>query len=162
MKSLRAFGIGIFLAGAAFTIYQQVDNRSAVQQDEKAKTTYETTIHKLEKSNAALTDEVARLEKQLSTQKEKAASSKKETADTASHEKNQPGNIAAKDYDLNITSAMGSTEITTQLQQAGIIANARDFEKHIIAKHKATNLQNGTFHIKKGMSYDDILNVIAK
>jgi len=162
MKSLRAFGIGIFLAGAAFTVYQQVDDRSATKQDEKAKTTYETTIHKLEKSNAALTDEVARLEEQLSAQKEKAASSKKEKVATTSHEKKQPGNIAAKDYHLKITSAMGSTEITTQLQKAGIIANARDFEKHIIAKHKATSLQNGTFHIKKGMSYDDILSIIAK
>lgn len=160
MKSLRAFGIGIFLTGAALAIYQQVDDRSTTKNDEKIKTNYETTITKLEKNNATLTDEVDRLEKQLATTKE--AEKKKETTATTSPKKKHPGNIAAKNYDLEITDSMGSTEITTQLQHAGIIANAHDFEKYIVAKHKATSLQNGTFHIKKGMNYDEILAIIAK
>lgn len=179
MKPLRAFGIGIFLAGAAFG----VQNFTADQPDDKP--TKQTKVAAnddklaaMQQQNDKLTTQIETLEKKLTTQKEKAKKASEQakaakkkvddltkdaTEKTEAKKTATPASKPVSDhYNLTITSSMGSTEITKQLQHAGIISNAREFEQYIVSHNKATSLQNGTFHLKKGMSYDAILKEIAK
>lgn len=181
MKSLRAFGIGIFLAGAAFGVQNFVvdknDDKPVKQQKVAAN---DDKLAAAQQQNKKLVAQVETLEKKLKAQqektkkateqakaaKEKAATTKEQTAKTTAPvtpTTTKPTTTQANaNYNLTITSAMGSTEISNQLQKAGVISNAREFEQYIISHNKATSLQNGTFHLKKGMSYDDILKQIAK
>lgn len=181
MKPLRAFGIGIFLAGAAFGVQQYVADKPDEKPTKQTKVVAanDDKLVAMQQKNDKLKAQVATLEKKLATQKEKAkkataqAKAAKKKAEEAAKETvaktetpKTPATPVTKpasdDYNLTITSGMGSTEITKQLQHAGVISNAREFEQYIISHNKATSLQNGTFHLKKGMSYDAILNEIAK
>lgn len=184
MKSLRAFGIGIFLAGAAFGVQNFVVDKhddkpvkqqkvaanndklaAAQQQNEKLVVQVETLEKKL-KAQQEKTKKATEQAKAAKEKAEKTATTKEQTAKTtapATPTTTKPTTTPANgNYNLTITSAMGSTEISNQLQKAGVISNAREFEQYIISHNKATSLQNGTFHLKKGMSYDDILTQIAK
>jgi predicted flap endonuclease-1-like 5' DNA nuclease len=187
MKPLRAFGIGIFLAGAAFGVQHYVADKPDDKPTKQTKViaANDDKLEAMQQKNDKLTAQVATLEKKLATQKAKAkkaaaeAKTAKKKAEEAAKQTavktespKAPASVtpttapaakpASDQYNLTITSAMGSTEITKQLQHAGIISNAREFEQYIIAHNKATSLQNGTFQLKKGMSYDAILNEIAQ
>lgn len=140
--SLRSFGIGLFVAGAALGIVQ-LTSKDSPDTQLSAKDT--TTVAALEKENAALKKDVTALEKKLTQQKQQSA--KKD---------NTPST-----YTLHIESGMGTTEITNTLQKDGIISDARKFEQYIVDQGQATKLQDGSFTLQKDMSYADILSVLT-
>lgn len=145
--SLRSFGIGLFVAGAALGIVQVTSKESPnTQLSAKDDTTAAANVAALEKENAALKKEVATLEKKVKQQKQQA--SKKETTPAT--------------YTLHIETGMGTTEITNTLQKDGIISDARKFEQYIVDEGQSTKLQNGSFTLQKDMSYADILAVLTK
>lgn len=144
--SLRSFGIGLFVAGAALGMVQLTSKESPdTQQSVKDTSTTATTVKTLEKENAALKKELKALEKKLKKQQQKQPA-KKETAT----------------YTLHIEMGMGTTEITNTLQKDGIISDAREFEQYIIDQGQATRLQNGSFTLQKDMSYAAILKALTK
>ncbi|WP_139992363.1 hypothetical protein [Kurthia sp. Dielmo] len=64
--SLRSFGIGLFVAGAALGMVQLTSKESPdTQQSVKDTSTTATTVKTLEKENAALKKELTALEKNL-------------------------------------------------------------------------------------------------
>jgi len=144
--SLRSFGIGLFVAGAALGMVQLTSKESPdTQQSVKDTSTTATTVKTLEKENAALKKELTALEKKLKKQQQK-----------------QPAKKATATYTLHIETGMGTTEITNTLQKDGIISDAREFEQYIIDQGQATRLQNGSFTLQKDMSYAAILKALTK
>lgn len=141
--SLRSFGIGLFVAGAALGIVQITSKDSPDTQLSKEASTARTAVDTLEKENAALKKDIATLEKKIKKQQ----ATKKDTAPAT--------------YTLHIETGMGTTEITDTLQKDGIISDAREFEQYIVQKGEATKLQNGSFKLQKDMSYADILGALT-
>lgn len=165
-SSLRAFGIGLFVAGATLGIVhattkeqptqqtaastQTTDNDAAVAGQLKALQQQKSA---LEQENEALEQRINKLEKKL---KQQQTTEVKPTTET------KPTTNSTPTYTLHIASGMGTTEITDTLKKAGIISNAREFEQYIIDKGQATKLQNGSFSVNKNMSYEEILRVLIQ
>ena len=158
-SSLRAFGIGLFVAGAALGIVNATTKEQPTQQTMSKQTTDKDAagagqLKALQQQNNALEQENEALEQRINKLKKKLKQQQTTEA--------KPTTQSAPTYALHIASGMGTTEITDTLKKAGIISNAREFEQYIIDEGQATKLQNGSFFLNKNMSYEEILRVLIE
>ncbi|MCJ8006836.1 endolytic transglycosylase MltG [Lederbergia wuyishanensis] len=65
-------------------------------------------------------------------------------------------------YEIVIPEGVSSIEISTELEDAGIIDNAEDFNNYLANKNLQRYIQFGKFELNDSMSYEEICNVIAK
>ncbi|MBW8348118.1 endolytic transglycosylase MltG [Bacillus sp. IITD106] len=67
-----------------------------------------------------------------------------------------------KNYQLVISEGMSSKEICTELENAGLIDDAEDFNDYLANKNLQKNIQIGTYELNDKMTYEEISNIIAK
>jgi predicted flap endonuclease-1-like 5' DNA nuclease len=163
---LRAFAFGLFLSTCIFGSYYyfsgdyeaagKVSNKQLIAQMEedgykvvKAKeyAELEAKAKEAEASPAEQTEETKETEPTTDTAKEEPA---KEEAQ------------AVKEYKLTIVSGMQSSEIATMLKDAGILADAFDFEQYLINNGYHTKVQLGEFIVKSDMTYEQLAKIITK
>lgn len=63
---------------------------------------------------------------------------------------------------IKITDSDTSVTVAEKMADAGLVESATEFEGYITNNNKADSLQTGTFKIKKGSSFKEILNKITK
>lgn len=63
---------------------------------------------------------------------------------------------------ITVTNRTNSYHVSVQLAQAGIIESADDFNNYLISNGYAYRIQNGTFTFKKGMTYKEMAEYLAK
>lgn len=63
---------------------------------------------------------------------------------------------------IKITDSDTSVTVAEKIADAGLVESATEFEGYITNNNKADKLQTGTFKIKKGSSFKEILNKITK
>ncbi|MBS4217145.1 endolytic transglycosylase MltG [Bacillus sp. FJAT-49711] len=67
-----------------------------------------------------------------------------------------------KHFQLVITEGMSSKEICSQLEDAGLIDDAEDFNDYLANQNLQRYIQIGTYDLNDSMSYEDISSIIAK
>lgn len=152
MKStIRSFGIGIFLAGSIMAINTHFFQEKA---DNSIKAPKGSVVIKKE--------ELDTLKKQSSAAKQQLA---KIQTDYQNLKKEQSSNAKTKSkvtsYKLIIKKGMGTTEVSKALKDGGIIKNDGEFERYIINKNKAKDIQIGDYNLSSDMSKVEILKVIT-
>ncbi|MBS4199673.1 endolytic transglycosylase MltG [Bacillus sp. FJAT-49732] len=65
-------------------------------------------------------------------------------------------------YEIVIPEGMSSKDISIELEDAGIIDNAENFNKYLAKKKLQRYIQFGTFELNDTMSYEEICHIIAK
>ncbi|HEY9571383.1 MAG TPA: hypothetical protein VIR26_10310 [Metalysinibacillus sp.] len=137
-SSLRAFGIGLFLAGVLAFFYEQLPaNAPSVEQ---ATTTKE--------------------EKPAKPATEKPKPVEKKSAKEASPQTEQPkGDVI---YQLKIYSGATPTSIAADLKTAGIIDDPEDAEIFLSTDKYARSIQVGVYNITDDMTLEDIAVAITK
>ncbi|MFY0757569.1 hypothetical protein AB1K32_01650 [Metabacillus dongyingensis] len=65
-------------------------------------------------------------------------------------------------YTLKIVEGMNTGDVSDILEQEGVIASAKDFNKFVINGNYHTKVRMGTFELTKGMSFSEIVNVLVK
>ncbi|GGA32115.1 endolytic transglycosylase MltG [Psychrobacillus lasiicapitis] len=151
--AIRFLGVGLFLAGAAFQIHLMVGENDQAKGDitPQAYKQAQTELKNVK-------NQLAQLQLDLdNAQQEQTASEtekKVETADTASNE--------ATNSVLHIQSGMTSRDISTSLEQAGIIQNKQDFEDYLIAQDLSSKIQIGQFELNSTMTIKQIAEIITK
>ena len=103
------------------------------------KTTEEVTEITTEATTAAMTEEV--------------------TTEKATEE---PAKTSDETVTIVVESGMYSEEVAERLMEAGIIDDAYDFNIWLESTGYATALEVGEFQVKKGMSYEEIAQVLTR
>lgn len=65
-------------------------------------------------------------------------------------------------FELEINNGMTPSQISSLLQQAGLIENADEFTQYVEENGYSTKIQLGTFEVTKGMSFEEIAKIITK
>lgn len=137
-STMRAFGIGLFLAGVIAFAYEQLPSTPEVTAVKQVAPTNTETKPKPVKPK------VEKPTEQLEAQPE---------------EQQPTGEVI---YQLKIYSGATPASIAADLQTAGIIANKEDAEILLSTEQFARSIQVGVYNITDTMTLDDIAIAITK
>lgn len=147
-SSMRAFGIGLFLAGASLALYDQFapnSEKKDIKEYEQQIEEYETKIAKLEKQLEQPTNE---------QQKSPTASVSKDKEIMSNTEDVLSATIYIYE---NVT----LYSIGQQVEDEGIIANGRELELFLSKPEYARSIQKGAFDLRSDMTIEQIAKVIT-
>lgn len=143
MKAImRSFGIALFIAGAAMSVIQT----NEVEPKESIKEAFVTAA------------ELAKVQQQLQVQQQANDKLTAQLKKQSQKKANQPKIIQ---YTLNVKSGMGTSEVSTALQQAKMIEDANDFEELLINEGLSSKIQLGKSKLDSTMSQKEIVAVIT-
>ncbi|MEN2464987.1 hypothetical protein [Ornithinibacillus sp. JPR2-1] len=126
--------------------------------------------HKVEKEeteNSSESEEANENDKEEASDEEKSDESASDSDESSSEESsnNEPEEEqeeAVKSYTLTIESGMPSSAISNQLEENGIIDNARDFSNYLEDKGYANRVQLGEFTLTSDMSHYEIAEALTR
>ena len=153
-SSLRAFGIGLFVAGASMALFDKLPADSS-QKDNAA---YEKQLDDYEK-------QIAELTKQLREQTPDSANSKKAEEQinatekkTTTKEENKSDVVEATIY---IYENVSIYTIGQQAEDSGIVKNGRELELYLSKPEFARSIQKGAFDLRSDMTIEEIAQVLT-
>ncbi|WP_339194947.1 hypothetical protein MKY27_10550 [Solibacillus sp. FSL R5-0449] len=155
-SSLRAFGIGLFLAGASMALFDNLSSDS-IQKDNTA---YEKQLDDYEK-------QIAELTKQLNEQKPDSDTSNKtdeqttrttEKKSAATEEQNKSDVVEETIY---IYENVSIYTIGQQAEDLGIVTNGRELELYLSKPEFARSIQKGAFDLRSDMTIEEIAQVLT-
>ncbi|MGE7921998.1 endolytic transglycosylase MltG [Viridibacillus arvi] len=152
-SSIRAFGIALFLAGAIFTFVDFITSDTEAAKINVPKGTVLIKKTELEAINV----EAAEAKKQLAKIQTDYSALKNNTVAV-----NTSAKKAVKSFTLVIKKGMGTSEVSSALEKAGIIKDAGDFELYVIKNDKASSLQIGTYDLNVKMTTAEIVKKITR
>jgi len=162
-KTLRGIGIGLFLAGATFTVIQQFDEPIS---QEKA-STYKKEIKDLEQqlaeakeqltnsqTSAPITDTVEAKQENTNNTKEQQATEQIDDTEQSSEKNGVYGTIL-------IYEGVTAYDIGKQVEDAGIIENGRELELYLSKPEYARSLQIGQFELHSAMTLEQMAKILT-
>lgn len=150
-KSLRAFGIGLFLAGAALTLYEKIDGPISNDQTAAYKEEIKNLKASLKQANDKLDKTVPVSAKQDNTNEQTKSST---TAETEQSEKIVYGSIY-------IYEGVTLYDIGKQAEDVGVVENGRELELFLYKKEYARSIQKGQFDLNSSMTLEEIAKIIT-
>ncbi len=63
--------------------------------------------------------------------------------------------------EFSVQTGQNSADVGANLYQVGLVEDARDFDRYLETHNYDNNIQNGTFSIKKGSSYEEIAKILT-
>lgn len=154
-SSIRAFGIAFFVAGASFAFADFI-TRDADTEAANINVPKGTILIKKEELKS-INKEAAEAKEQLAKiQTDYSALKNNTVAVNASAKK------SIKSYTLVIKKGMGTSEVSSALEKAGMIKDAGDFELYVINNNKASSLQIGSYDINIKMTTAEIVKKITR
>ena len=153
-SSMRAFGIGIFLAGASLALYEQltpIDKKESnyLEQIEK----YEAQIAELEKQIAQESTEVDSGQSEPKEHQQDPPASESSTSNV------QDGEIITAT--IYIYENVTLYSIGQQVEDEGIIENGRELELFLAKPEYSRSIQKGAFDLRSDMTIEQIANVLT-
>ena len=162
-KTLRGIGIGLFLAGATFTVIQQFDEPIS---QEKA-STYKKEIKDLEQqlaeakeqltnseTSAPITDTVEAKQENTNNTKEQQVTEQIDNTEQSSEKNGVYGTIL-------IYEGVTAYDIGKQVEDAGIIENGRELELYLSKPEYARSLQIGQFELHSAMTLEQMAKILT-
>lgn len=149
-STLRAFGIGLFLAGVGLQLLNNFESTNS--NSSNSEESFEQTQKELTDVKQQLADLQIDLENAQKEPIQEIAEPKQEESPT-----NSQANTV-----LEIKSGMTSSEIGTWLENAGIIKHKQDFEDYLTAQNMTARIQTGTFEVNSSMTIKQIADSITR
>ena len=162
-KTLRGIGIGLFLAGATFTVIQQFDEPIS---QEKA-STYKKEIKDLEQqlaeakkqqttieTAAPIADTVEAKQENTNNTKEQQVTEQIDNTEQSSEKNGVYGTIL-------IYEGVTAYDIGKQAEDAGIIENGRELELYLSKPEYARSLQIGQFELHSAMTLEQMAKILT-
>ncbi|ATP41064.1 hypothetical protein CSE16_13945 [Solibacillus sp. R5-41] len=150
--SFRAFGIGLFIAGASFTLYEKFGPSGAIQD-----------VSQYEEQLAAYEKQIASLKQQLKTGNEPNVATK-ETKNNAP--KSEQPNDSSDEQDvvtrtIYIYENMSLYDIGQQLEAEQIVKNGREIELYLSKPEFSRSIQKGAFELHSDMTVNQIAKTLT-
>jgi hypothetical protein len=152
-SSMRAFGIGIFLAGASVALYNQFAPTDEIK-DQKA---FEQQIEQYEAK-------IAELEKQLHASEaaeDKTTNASTDITDTEQTTDDKEAKNDVVSATVYIYENMSLYSIGQQVEEEGIISNGRELELYLSKPEFARSIQKGAFDLSSDMNIEQIAKILT-
>ena len=162
-KTLRGIGIGLFLAGAIFTIIQQFNEPIS---QEKA-STYKKEIKDLEQQLAEAKEQLTNLETSAPITDTAEAKQGTSTNTEKQQEVEQVDNVEQSSEEnvvhgtILIYEGVTAYDIGKQAEDAGIIENGRELELYLSKPEYARSLQIGQFELHSDMTLEQMAKTLT-
>lgn len=155
-SSLRAFGIGLFVAGASMALFDQLPSES----DQKDNAAYEKQLKEYEKQIAELTRQVdvQNSDSTNPTRAEEQTNGASEENTSAKEGKTKSDVVEATIY---IYENVSIYTIGQQAEDLGIVANGRELELYLSKPEFARSIQKGAFDLHSDMTIEEIAQVLT-
>lgn len=153
-KSMRAFGIGLFLAGAVIAGYDQffADKQTADTKElEQQIKQYEQQIEQL----------TAQLPKQEPENNENTTNQDSEPATDEKQSTNKQQDTVITEATIYIYEDVSIYTIGQQAEDLGIVSNGRELELFLAKPEYARSIQKGAFDLRSDMTIDEIAKIIT-
>ena len=162
-KTLRGIGMGLFLAGAAFTIIQPFDE--PISQERAS--TYEKQIADLEQQLAKAQEQLTNIE--IPSAVANTPEEKQETTNnTEKQQVTEPINNTEQLSEENVVhgtiliyEGVTAYDIGKQAEDAGIIENGRELELYLSKPEYARSLQIGQFDLHSTMTLEQMAKTLT-
>lgn len=154
-KTIRNIGIGLFLAGAAFQIEELLTKEDITSTSTITKDAYDQAQQELTAVKKQLADLQLDLE---AAQKDQPNTS--EDNDVTQTTTNDTPSEASMTFTIQL--GMTSSEISAQLEEAGIILNRIDMDNYFADQGLAGNIQVGNYELSSAMSLKQIAEMITR
>lgn len=146
-RSTRAFSFGLLLSAILLLIFQQFFNGEVVQKEP-------TISNQLEEKNV----EIAKLKAEVAqwqTDYEDLVAEKAKESDKNTKSK-------TKKYTLTISEGMSSKEISSELEKAEIISDAKAFNDFLGERKLQRYIQIGKYELDNEMNFEQMAEAITK
>ena len=164
-KTMRAFGIGVFLAGAALAGYDQLfpdqqtaDTRALEKQIKQYEQQIDELTSQLEKQNTA--EEVASVSTAETTENTKNPSDVSVDTVKDSDETSQPSEDVVQ-ATIYIYENVSIYTIGQQAEDLGLVKNGRELELFLAKPEYARSIQKGAFDLRSDMTIEEIAKAIT-
>ena len=157
-KTLRGIGIGLFLAGATFTIIQQFDQPLS---QEKA---YKKEIKELEQQLAEAKEQLTNLELSTSITEDGQGNTENTEEQPVTNQKDSPEQLPEENIvygTILIYEGVSLYDIGKQAEDAGIIENGRELELYLSKPEYARSLQIGQFELHSAMTLEQMAKLLT-
>jgi hypothetical protein len=166
----QAFAAGMIVATSVLGItYFFSENQSAAADAKKTETTasevesYLTDNGKIsistEEYEELLASKDAAVQQSAQTEQNQETAVKEEKPKTEEPAKEKEEQAIT--YKLNVSAGMTTNEISNMLEQNGIISDSFEFDQFLIKNGYHQKVQLGTFDVKKGMSFQQLAEVLT-
>lgn len=157
-KLLRGMGIGLFLAGAAFTILDFMDEPLSQETNK----TQESEIAELKQQLADANKEIASLQTSSPSPGKESQKEDEDTTEQApSSNKEDSEKSTATSGTIYIYEGVSLYDIGKQAEDAGIIANARELELFLSKPEYSRSIQKGQFELNSDMSIEEMAKTLT-
>ena len=162
-KTLRGIGIGLFLAGATFTVIQQFDEPIS---QEKA-STYKKQIKDLEQQPAEAKEQLTNIETSapisdtIEDQQGPTEKTEKQQATEQIDKTEQSSEKNGVYGTILIYEGVTAYDIGKQVEDAGIIENGRELELYLSKPEYARSLQIGQFELHSDMTLEQMAKILT-
>ncbi|MGM9945191.1 MAG: hypothetical protein ACI33M_09635 [Lysinibacillus sp.] len=163
-KTLRGIGIGLFLAGATFTVIQQFDE--PISQENAS--TYKKQIKDLEQQLAEAQEQLTTIE--TSTPIADTDEDEQEATNNTEEKQQAPEQIdnTKQSSEENVVygtiliyEGVSLYDIGKQAEDAGIIKNGRELELYLYKPEYARSLQKGQFELHSAMTLEQMAKILT-
>lgn len=144
-QSIRAFGIGLFIAGALFTFLGSKLDDTAKSEDVSS---YKEQIKELEQQLTAVT----------SVEAENAPVTSDTTTDTVVTKENNTDIITGTVY---VYEGMSLYDIGKQVEDLGVVQNGREVELYLSKPEYSRSIQKGVFDLHSDMTIEEISKTLT-
>ncbi len=167
---LRGLGTGIIVATLLLCISyrQQSDHSELIKEAKKIGMVFpkgetdtvelEKTVEKIQKENAASQAAVSTSNESEQDKKsrEKMEKSKEDITSVSTYQKKKRTIVVLP------TEVLSSETITKKLEDEGLVADAKEFDKYLEEYGYAKKIRSGKYKIPKGADYEEIAKIITK
>lgn len=162
-KSLRAFGIGLFVAGASMTLVEQFSSNS----DEMDGSKYEQQLKEYEDQITALREQLDQFQTGEVTDNTTPVESEP-TSIKKTESDNKPSKLAEQNSTEGVVEAtiyiyenVSIYTIGQQAEDLGIVANGRELELYLAKPEYSRSIQKGAFDLRSDMTIEEIAKVLT-
>ncbi|MEK4521732.1 hypothetical protein NSQ95_10850 [Psychrobacillus sp. FSL W7-1457] len=150
--SILFLGIGLFLAGTMIQIDQRFFQEDITSTGVVTNQAYEQS----QKELSSVKEQLAQLQLNLeNAQKEQPNEPNEE------ENKQQASSPTVQGFTLSITSGMTSSDISSLLEEAGVIQNQMDLHNYIVDQNLAGRIQIGNYEVDSSMTIKQITELIT-
>ena len=152
-KSLRAFGMGLFIAGATLSILSFFNDSSLNEADSKQ-------VEQLEKELEHAKKELSSIKNEKKDQE--TTSANKETNSTEQAEQTQDDETDnTSSGEIYIYNGVSLYDIGRQAEDLGIVENGRELELYLSKPEYSRSIQKGQFELDSSMSLKEMAEILT-
>ena len=155
-KSLRAFGVGVFLVGAILSLSNDSNSSSSSTDINNYKKEIAVLEKQLETANAEI-EQLKNLDNDASTTKEVEQTTEKNEQSATSHT-NDETVVAGT---ILIYEGMSIYDIGKQVEDIGVVTNGRELELYLSKPEYARAIQKGQFELDSSMTLEQMARIIT-